>query len=61
MRNINTHLTFVSLFSSVINLIYDNNKFLKLWNDKFLSESLGEQDDVSTYTSDRDKNMDYEI
>lgn len=54
MKNINTHLTFIPLFSSVVDLIYDTNKCLKLWNDKFLSESLGEQDDVSAYTSDRD-------
>lgn len=55
MKNGNTHLTFMLLFSSVIDLIYDTNKCLKFWNDKFFPESLREQDDVSTYTSDRDK------
>lgn len=42
------------LFSSVIDLIYDTNKCLKLWNDKFPSESLGEQDNVSADTPDRE-------
>lgn len=52
IKNRNTHLTFVLLFSSVIDLINDTNKFFKLRNNKFLSESLGQEDNVCAYTSD---------
>ena len=52
VADLRTHLSFIEVFASLIQLIYKGGEGLEVWDDELLAEGLSEQDNVALDTPD---------